>query len=138
MKSAQDRNGYWIVPTVCVALALFATAWLPQPASAEDKAPRRAVLYCNTDKDSIYPFPAGGNYCFKEISGKKAVYKSVEVCVYDSAEEARMLGFVFSVLPKATCMPEHRPVSKKENYRWGFDLLSAEEKAFFLKHVKAQ
>lgn len=138
MKHAQDRNRYWIAPTVCVALAVFAIAWLPQHASAADETPRRAIVYCKTDKDSMYPFPAGSNFCFKEISGKTSVYKSAVACAYNSAEEPRMLGFVFSVLPKATCMPEHRPVTKKENYRWGFDLLSAEEKAFFLKHVEAQ
>lgn len=138
MKHTYRRVGYRIAPTVCCAFAVFATAWLPQQASAADETPRRAMVYCKTDKDSMYPFPAGSNYCFKKISGKTSVYKSAVACVYDSAEEIRMLGFVFSVLPKATCMPEHRPVTQKENYRWGFDLLSAEEKAFFLNHVETR
>lgn len=138
MKYAHRRIGYLLAPTVCFVLAAFAIAWLPRHASAAEQNPRRAIVYCKTDKDSMYPFPAGSNFCFKEISGKTFVYKSAEVCAYNSEEEIRMLGFVFSVLPKATCMPEHRPVTKKENYRWGFDLLSAEEKAFFLKHIEAQ
>jgi len=137
MKHAYRRVGYRIAPTVCFALAVFATAWLPQHASAADETPRRAIVYCMVDKDSIFPFPAGKNFCFKEINGKTSVYKSAAVCAYDSADEARMLRFMFSVLPKVTCMEGYSPVTKKENYRWGLDLLSAEEKAFFLKHVEA-
>jgi len=142
MKHAYRRIGYRIAPTVCFALAALATSWLPQHASAADEASRRAVVECMVDKDSIVPFPAGNNLCFKSITrnGKTSVYayKSAAVCAYDAADAAHMLHFLISVFPKATCVGGHIPVTKKEDYRWGLDMLSAEEKAFILEHVQAQ
>jgi hypothetical protein len=142
MKHANRRIGYRIAPTVFFALAALATAWLPQHASAADETPRRANVLCVVDKDSVVPFPAGKNLCFKglTIKGKTSVpaYKSAAVCAYDAAAAAQGLDFVFSVLPKAACVWGHVPVTKKEDYRWGLDMLSAEEKAFILEHVQAQ
>lgn len=119
-----------------VVLALSLPLCFPYSVMAAEKPKRDASVFCVVSEEKAYPFSAGKDRCFKEINGKKSVYKSVAVCAVDTTDGPR-LRFMYSVMPKASCI-EGNPVTKKDDYNWGLAMLSSEEKDFFLKHVDAK
>lgn len=124
---------FWYLPLVVGSLIILSD---PASVSAEEKATRKATVYCVVSEQSTFPFAAGNDRCFKEINGKKSVYKSSAVCAVKTTDGPR-LRFIYSVAPQANCI-DGAPATRKEDYAWGLDMLGEEEKAFFLKHVDAK
>ncbi len=116
---------------VVVALAVSATQAL-----AED-ATRKASVVCTTDA-SVYPFAAGNDRCFKDVSRNgewvRLPLKSAAACTVNTSDGLR-LYFIYSTQDEASCVMMSSPVTKAE-YEWGLAALGAEEKAFFLEHVQ--
>jgi hypothetical protein len=116
---------------VVVALAVSATQAL-----AEDTT-RKASVVCTTDA-SAYPFAAGNDRCFKDISRNgewvRLPLKSAAACAVNTSDGLR-LYFTYSTQDKASCVFMSNPVGKAE-YEWGLEALGADEKAFFLEHVQ--
>jgi hypothetical protein len=118
-----------------VMLMVSATHSMAQEQTQET---RKASVVCTTDA-SAYPFSAGNDRCFKDISRNgqwvRLALKSATACAINTSDGLR-LYFIYSTEAQANCVFMSNPVPRAE-YEWGLAALGDEEKAFFLEHAQS-